>query len=940
MGCGQSQPSKVHPEDPAVATSSAPDTEGKADPQQTAAPPPEQKSSDLRSARELPDESAAKSAAERSRALQQESDSSREKYLVAVDAPLRRTEVGVQTDGPGSDAPRLVSESAETAISIPKIVSLPAPSVAVAAEGSAAPCPDLPPKGAPSSSTLSPGPSGSTATLAGGGPSATALSPRPMVTPRTAAAASKPPPPWQRGALIGQGGFGKVYIGLDLECGQMIAVKEISFQGTIGAVQAQVQALMREISLMRGLDHRNVVRYIGVERRGSTLNILMEYIPGGSLASLVSKFGALAENVVRVYAAQILEGLAYLHSHKILHRDIKGANILVHTDGTIKLADFGASKQLAEMKTITDGFASMKGTPYWMAPEVIKQTSYGRGADIWSVACTVIEMATGRPPWSDFQSAVAAMFHIADTDDVPKLPDGFSEEGVDFLRLCFDRDPRSRPSAADLLQHPWITREPTAAQPTRVPNGTVASSDTSAARATAAPAPGALVSSEASAGNAAGSVAGNAPASSSTTSSSSASSAAASASVAGPRIETSMEGTGSAAGGNLPSPSVAQGLLNPLSEKPVGGSVDSTGSSPNSSLVIRAPSPSVSPILLVGPAGLGNALATGSHSMHSTDSYLRRKEQRASVLARVREEEQREAQQQQQQQHLSVSSDAANDDSASSDGMGRSGSRSSSAKSLHRVSFSANVSVIVHDALNGTGNRRPESEEDDSSAAAGLRNEEDDMDGHASGSRRRHRKGGSARSAGKKRGAGRGQWGFGDSDSEDGGNGEPAVTGSAATAGTDFGGAVVEEDQRLQQDFSSSDGNGSSGDDATPMTPSRSGRKKKGRRRHRKPKLSAQSPKYSPSAEGQQKRASILTQTATATATAVDQPSTQLEDDPPVVGAEGTDLPGRQDHSSSSSEFTTLRHRKLPLLLPSPARSAAANVEDEQDGVLVRTSID
>eukprot|EP00762_Andalucia_godoyi_P006297 ANDGO_05928.mRNA.1 Mitogen-activated protein kinase kinase kinase 2 len=280
--------------------------------------------------------------------------------------------------------------------------------------------------------------------------------------PNSARSSALPPvPQWQRGALIGSGAFGKVYLGLDLESGQLLAVKEVVFHGTITAIQSQVTQLMREISLMRQLDHPNIVRYIGAERKNASLYILMEYVPGGSLESLVHKFGSLTERVCRLYTIQMLQGLSYLHSHKILHRDIKGANILVNTDGTIKLADFGASKQLAEMKTMTgaDGFASMKGTPYWMAPEVIKQISHGRSADVWSVGCTVIEMATGKPPWSEFTSIVAAMFHIADTNDMPAMPPTFSELGVDFLRSCFIRDPKMRPNADECLQHPWITQQ-------------------------------------------------------------------------------------------------------------------------------------------------------------------------------------------------------------------------------------------------------------------------------------------------------------------------------------------------------------------------------------------------------------------------------------------------------------------------------------------------
>lgn len=114
------------------------------------------------------------------------------------------------------------------------------------------------------------------------------------------------------------------------------------------------------------------MRYLGVERIQNSLNIFLEYVPGGSVATLLSKFGSLGEPVVRKFVKQILEGLLYLHDHRIIHRDIKCANILADVNGTIKLTDFGASKKIAEIMTISDGFKSLKGTPYWMAPVIFK----------------------------------------------------------------------------------------------------------------------------------------------------------------------------------------------------------------------------------------------------------------------------------------------------------------------------------------------------------------------------------------------------------------------------------------------------------------------------------------------------------------------------------------------------------------------------------------
>jgi serine/threonine protein kinase len=138
--------------------------------------------------------------------------------------------------------------------------------------------------------------------------------------------------------------------------------------------------------------------------------------------------------------------------------DIKGANLLVDNNGNVKLADFGASKRLKNIIPGGSAEKSLKGTVYWMAPEVIKQKGHGRQADIWSVGCTVIEMATGKPPWSDITDQIAAMYHIASSNKPPSLPSGLSNEGKDFLQKCLKIEYRKRPSAAQLLEHVWIAR--------------------------------------------------------------------------------------------------------------------------------------------------------------------------------------------------------------------------------------------------------------------------------------------------------------------------------------------------------------------------------------------------------------------------------------------------------------------------------------------------
>ncbi|CAM8914753.1 unnamed protein product [Rhodiola kirilowii] len=263
---------------------------------------------------------------------------------------------------------------------------------------------------------------------------------------------------WRKGELIGSGAFGRVYMGMNLDSGELLAVKQVLIAATKEKAQAHMKELEEEVKLLKNLSHPNIVRYLGTVREEDSLNILLEFVPGGSISSLLGKFGSFPEAVIQTYTKQLLLGLEYLHRNGIMHRDIKGANILVDNKGCIKLADFGASKQVAELATVT-GAKSMKGTPYWMAPEVILQTGHSFSADIWSVGCTVIEMATGKPPWSQQYQEVAALFHIGTTKSHPPIPEHLSNEAKDFLLKCLQGVPSMRPTAAVLLQHPFVTGE-------------------------------------------------------------------------------------------------------------------------------------------------------------------------------------------------------------------------------------------------------------------------------------------------------------------------------------------------------------------------------------------------------------------------------------------------------------------------------------------------
>ncbi|KEG12042.1 putative protein kinase, putative,serine/threonine-protein kinase [Trypanosoma grayi] len=275
---------------------------------------------------------------------------------------------------------------------------------------------------------------------------------------------------WRRGLLIGRGTYGSVYLGL-LDSGSFHAVKCVELGGKTGVFNIkELVSLSREINMMQRLHHKNLCTFKGVlyDASNSTICMFMEYIGGGSLSSLVKKFKPLPPGVVRRWTQQLLAGLLYLHTQRIIHRDIKGDNLLVdissdpELESQIKLVDFGAARRLSDAVAQS---RTVIGTPYWMAPEVVDVTGEGGGysykADVWSVGCTVAEMLTGKPPWPSQVNAPAAIMMIAQAKDGPtEIPEAEATPGcLDFMRKCFVRDPGQRPTVEELMQHPWILGE-------------------------------------------------------------------------------------------------------------------------------------------------------------------------------------------------------------------------------------------------------------------------------------------------------------------------------------------------------------------------------------------------------------------------------------------------------------------------------------------------
>ena len=275
------------------------------------------------------------------------------------------------------------------------------------------------------------------------------------------------PKNWMKGSLIGEGSFGSVFLALHAITGELMAVKQVEIPSATKGTEFDqrknnmVTALKHEIELLQGMHHPNIVQYLGTAADDQYLNIFLEYVPGGSIATMLKQYNTFQEPLIKNFVRQILAGLSYLHSRDIIHRDIKGANILVDNKGGVKISDFGISKRV-EASTLLGSRASsgggghlhrpsLQGSVYWMAPEVVRQTAHTKKADIWSLGCLVVEMFIGAHPFPDC-SQLQAIFAIGSNKARPPAPENASQEAVEFLDMTFQVDYEQRPSADELLK--------------------------------------------------------------------------------------------------------------------------------------------------------------------------------------------------------------------------------------------------------------------------------------------------------------------------------------------------------------------------------------------------------------------------------------------------------------------------------------------------------
>jgi len=284
---------------------------------------------------------------------------------------------------------------------------------------------------------------------------------------------------WNEGKVLGSGNSGTCRLARDNLTGTLMAVKIIKMDQTIekdenstvvmssgdSSKEKIEQSVVNEIDILKNLVHPNLVRLHGatkeVENGIDKIYIFTEWCAGGSVQDLLKSYGAFQENVIITYVTQIIRGLSHLHSNKIIHRDIKGANLLVDSTGQrLRITDFGAVARLKYDETLKNEFGKeIIGTLAFIAPEILRNEQFGRASDIWSMGITILQMATGTIPYDaeneNYKQNIWSLFYkIATSRTAPEIPTFLSQALQDFIKRLLQLDPKDRPLSTDLHKHP------------------------------------------------------------------------------------------------------------------------------------------------------------------------------------------------------------------------------------------------------------------------------------------------------------------------------------------------------------------------------------------------------------------------------------------------------------------------------------------------------
>jgi len=251
--------------------------------------------------------------------------------------------------------------------------------------------------------------------------------------------------------LIGEGAAGEVFSAIS-KSGEKVAIKKMPINSE------NIKLLCTEINIMKESDHECIVQYYdSFIFEGNFLWVVMEFMDGGCLTDVLEQFNTvkLSESQVAYVCERTLRALSFIHDNHRIHRDIKSDNVLINSRGDVKLADFGYAAQLTQDKQKRN---TVVGTPYWMAPELIRGNDYGIKVDIWSLGIMLMEMLEGNPPYMQFPP-LRALFLIT-TKGIPPLQNSekWSLECRDFYSRCLEKDVDLRPDGSLLLQHPYLNK--------------------------------------------------------------------------------------------------------------------------------------------------------------------------------------------------------------------------------------------------------------------------------------------------------------------------------------------------------------------------------------------------------------------------------------------------------------------------------------------------